>query len=145
MKDYFASIVPEGVTGVTKRTTAQKVRFSERLPIEQNVTRPSEIKCNRCNASTEMLHPVHLGIAEGVTRNSPETLALHPVHSDTPTNEIWRELYEERSAVYQFDGNKPQAEAERLAYQDALMEFLSWQYPALIEQFSAMVTPIQIH
>jgi hypothetical protein len=119
MKDYFAALFPEGVTGVTKCNIPLKPSEIAMNDEKKPVTLTEVSRGNRSNKSVNTLHLVTPSRVEGGILQPSKIAALPLLHLVTPHND--EELiysFEERAAIMEFDGGLSRSEAERLAKTD---------------------------
>lgn len=74
--------------------------------------------------------------AEAAPRHSPER-ARHDdrgsrIDRPEPLSESWRELYEERAAIREYDGGQTRERAEASAFREILVKNTSGGYASLI-------------
>ena len=62
---------------------------------------------------------------ERLRRHKPELVALLRSHGSIWTAEEWRAHFEERAAIAENDGDLPRPEAERLAFEVCVVEWLN--------------------
>ena len=139
MRDYFAALFSDEVTGVTKRNTFLKSNEIAAIEDHGLVTPQNHLRCNRCNMTHKMLHPVTPLQNEGVTSNTKEIGTLHPLHLVTPQNEELLYFYNERAGIIEFEGKINRNEAERLAFKEGLNLFFTKNYPEILEQFESLI------
>lgn len=134
MRDYFAFIKSEVVTCVTSSNNTLKPKEITALKGEDKVTHLPTNTCDTCDESL-VSQPVTTKMDKGVIRKMREYKASHIVTPVTP----WNKLYEERAAIMEYDAGMKREEAERLSYQEVLVEFLTRYYPATKAEFDAII------
>jgi len=58
---------------------------------------------------------------------------------------VYRDLYQERAAQYEYEAKMPQKEAELLAYQETLRSFIENLYPLIRAQFEHIIFQPILH
>tara|TARA_R110002095_G_C4240447_1_gene238903 strand:- start:883 stop:1338 length:456 start_codon:yes stop_codon:yes gene_type:complete len=76
-----------------------------------------------------------LGTVEPNARGIVPAVTSVPTQNDKDINY----LYHERAGILQYDGGFPQAEAERLAYQEILLIYVEGMHPTIIETFQNII------
>ena len=137
MTDYFANIIKKAreteATGGDKRLN---MNVSAAYTVLDNVS-----LCNKPrgdggdNKNMSLLVPPNN--FKGETLKGAEKLM--PSLSPLVSPENIRSEFEERAAIFEYEGGFTRKEAEDRAYQHALREFVLDHYPAIIEQFESII------
>ena len=137
MRDYFADIIKK--TRETGATRGNK-------PLDANVFKVSRVlktvsPCNNIREdrgdNEKMSPPVSLNNFKGETPKGSERLTS-PLPSLVSPEEI-RFEFEERAAIFEYEGGFTRKEAEERAYRQTLKEFLSQQYPGTLAEFESII------
>lgn len=77
----------------------------------------------------------------GISESIPQHQEL-PVSLSSPSlSEVYyKEYYEERTAILQFDGSLSREEAERRAFQESLEIFMRHNHPMLLIEFKSILS-----
>jgi hypothetical protein len=143
MRDYFAAILPAQVTGVSESDITMKGKQ------RANSSKIDTVTPQHCFLSDEGdnsdFSMRNMASLVGPCKSAEEMLytkreELFPLSpSGTPNHEESRYFYEERAAIYQYEAGYTQEEAERLAYQETLLLFLSHCYASIHAEFEAIL------
>jgi hypothetical protein len=117
-----AEILVTRVTGVTK---APNPSTSGTLKDATEVTQAAEPTVTRVTGASpdEGVTQVTPHPMPGLPRNHVDDQTSNPGNPSNPGSNEWRDLFEKRAAIRELDGQRSCAEAERLAFGDAILEW----------------------
>lgn len=115
MKDYFASIIKEGVTGVPRCNNLMNLKETLTFSKETISTPLQTLDVTGCTDNFQIVHlrtPLQF---KGVPMEPREIAVSHHVHLRTPLNDDIDNIYEleERAAIMEYDGGLSRQEAEQ--------------------------------
>jgi hypothetical protein len=64
-------------------------------------------------------------VLEAIRRNKSEIVALLGAHHDERTAEDWKAFYDERAGIGEFDGGQSREQAEAMAFEHCVVEWLN--------------------
>ena len=78
---------------------------------------------------------------QNLQMNAEEHSIFDQIHEVTTlaSSEKTRFEFEERAAVFEYEGELPRKEAEERAYQLILKDFLSQRYPKILAEFESII------
>lgn len=124
MKDYFASIILAGVTGVTKDDACHNPRKNASFQSAHSVTPAAISKGDRGDILPKLSPPVTPRKIEGVTLNARKTADVIPVTPVTPQKDELCYFYHKRAGNMEYDREQSRAQAKAAALEETVQQWI---------------------